>query len=70
MKMRPISVEDREKIVKHKANGESEKNIAKWLMIGCSTVHQILTLHKKTGLTYKKRLSIQTVEKTRRCRNS
>jgi transposase len=49
MKMRPISVEDREKIVKHKANGESEKNIAKWLMIGTSTVYQILTLHKKTG---------------------
>jgi transposase len=49
MKMRPISVEDREKIVKHKTNGESEKNIAKWLMIGSSTVYQILALHKKTG---------------------
>ena len=49
MKMRPIPVEDREKIIKHKANGESVKNIAKWLMIGSSTVYQILALHKKTG---------------------
>jgi len=46
--MRPIPVEDREKIVKHKTNGETEKNIAKWLMIGSSTVYQ-LALHKKTG---------------------
>ncbi|MCL2134576.1 MAG: IS630 transposase-related protein [Candidatus Bathyarchaeota archaeon] len=45
--MKPISVEDREKIIKYKANGESEKNIAKWLMIGSSTVYQILALHKK-----------------------
>jgi len=49
MKMRPIPVEDREKIIKHKTNAKSVKNIAKWLMIGSSTVYQILALHKKTS---------------------
>ena len=47
--MKPISLEDRERILKHKANGENEQNIAKWLMIGVSTVYQILALHRKTG---------------------
>jgi len=47
--MKPISKEDRERIIKHKTNGESEANIAKWLMIGVSTVYKILALHKNTG---------------------
>lgn len=47
--MKPISNEVRERIIKHKANGESEANIAKWLFVGVSTVYQILALHKKTG---------------------
>lgn len=47
--MKPISNEDRKRILKHKANGENVENIAKWLMIGVSTVYQILRLNKKTG---------------------
>ena len=52
--MRPISNEDRARIVKHKANGESEKSIAKWLLVGVSTVYQILALHKNTGSIFPK----------------
>lgn len=47
--MKPISQEDRERIIKHKYNGEKEVDIAKWLMIGVSSVYQILALHRKTG---------------------
>jgi len=47
--MKPISNEDRKRIIKHKANGEREENIAKWLMIGVSTVYQILAQYRRTG---------------------
>jgi len=47
--MRPISKEDRERIIKHNASGESCGSIAKWLMIGVSTVYQILSKYRKTG---------------------
>jgi transposase len=37
----PISLELRKKIIKHKQNGEKERDIAKWLVINQSTVTKI-----------------------------
>ena len=47
--MKPISKEDRERIIKHNANGESGSKISKLLMIGVSTVYQILSLYRQRG---------------------
>ena len=47
--MKPISNEDRERIIKHKENGETEENISKWLFISIRSVYKILALHKNTG---------------------
>ena len=47
--MEPLSNEIREKIVKHKQAKETEKNIAKWLIISESSVAKIWSLFKKTG---------------------
>ena len=49
MKVKPITNEEREKIIKHKQNGETIENIAKWLFVSISSVYKILALHKKTG---------------------
>jgi transposase len=47
--MRQISKEDRAKIIKHKTNGETEENIAKWLFISKSSVTRIWALFCNTG---------------------
>ena len=47
--MRAVSNEIRMKIIKHKNNGETEENIAKWLMISKSSVTKIWGKFRKTG---------------------
>jgi transposase len=45
--MRPLSISEREKIIKHHKNGESTKNISKWLFIARSTVYKIISIFSK-----------------------
>ena len=46
---KPISNEVREKIIKHKQNGEREKDIARWLFISKATVTAIWGEFKRTN---------------------
>jgi transposase len=45
---KPIPNEEREKIIKHKLNGEKEADIARWLFISKSTVSSIWGKYQKT----------------------
>lgn len=47
--MKQVSNSDREKIIKHKLNNETEENIAKWLFISKSSVTRIWSVFRKTG---------------------
>ena len=47
--MKAVSNSDRMKIIKHKNNGETEENIAKWLFISKSSVTKIWGKFQKTG---------------------
>jgi len=47
--MRAVTNEIRMKIIKHKNNGETEENIAKWLFISKSSVTKIWGKFQKTG---------------------
>jgi transposase len=47
--MKAVSNSDRMKIIKHKNNGETEENIAKWLFISKSSVTKIWSKFQKTG---------------------
>lgn len=47
--MRAISNEIREKIIIHKQNKVTEKDIAKWLLISESTVTKVWSRYVKTG---------------------
>ena len=47
--MKAVSNSDRMKIIKHKNNGETEENIAKWLFISKSSVTKIWGKFHKTG---------------------
>jgi transposase len=47
--MKAIPNEIRMKIIKHKNNGETEKNIAKWLFISKSSVTKIWGKFQSTG---------------------
>ena len=49
MKVKPITNDEREKIIKDKQNGETEENIAKRLFVSISSVYRILALHRNTG---------------------
>lgn len=44
-----ISDEKRRDILYHKNNGESNKDIAKWLLIGVRSVERVLKMQKETG---------------------
>jgi transposase len=46
---RPITVEEREKIIKHKQNNENEADIARWLFVSESSVTKLWALYRKTG---------------------
>ena len=46
---RAITIEEREKIIKHKQNNENEADIARWLFINKSTVTKLWAHYKKTG---------------------
>jgi transposase len=46
---RAITIEEREKIIKHKQNNEKEADIARWLFISKSTVTKLWAHYKKTG---------------------
>ena len=46
---RAITLEEREKIIKHKQNNENETDIARWLFINQSTVTKLWAKYKKTG---------------------
>jgi transposase len=46
---KPITIEEREKIIKHKQNNENEADIARWLFISESSVTKLWALYKKTG---------------------
>lgn len=46
---KPISNEEREKIIKHKQNGEKEADIARWLFISTSAVSAIWGEFKKSN---------------------
>jgi transposase len=48
---KPITIEEREKIIKHKQNNENEADIARWLFISESSVTKLWALYKKTGTT-------------------
>jgi transposase len=45
---KPISNEERDKVVKHKKNGETNANIAKWLFISESAVAKIWGAYQNT----------------------
>jgi transposase len=45
---KPIPNEEREKIIKHKLNGEKEADMARWLFISKSTVSSIWGKYQKT----------------------
>jgi transposase len=45
---KPILNEEREKIIKHKLNGEKEADIARWLFISKSAVSQIWGTYQRT----------------------
>jgi len=47
--MKSVSNSDRMKIIKHKNNGETEANIAKWLFISKSSVTKIWKKFTSTG---------------------
>ena len=46
---RAITIEEREKIIKHKQNNKNEADIARWLFINKSTVTKLWAHYKKTG---------------------
>jgi len=46
---KPISVEEREKIVKHKQNNENEADIARGLFVSESSVTKLWARYRKTG---------------------
>jgi transposase len=46
---KPITVEEREKIIKHKQNNEKEVDISRWLFVSESSVTKLLALYRKTG---------------------
>jgi transposase len=46
---RAITVEEREKIIKHKLNNENEVDIARWLFVSPSTVTKLWANYRKTG---------------------
>jgi transposase len=46
---RAITIEEREKIIKHKQNNENETDIARWLFISKSTVTKLWAHYRKTG---------------------
>jgi len=46
---KPISVEEREKIVKHKQNNENEADIARWLFVSESSLTKLWARYRKTG---------------------
>ena len=46
---RAITIEEREKIIKHKLNNENEGDIARWLFVSQSTVTKLWAKYKKTG---------------------
>ena len=45
----PTTNEIREKIIRHKQNGATEKSIANWLIISQSTVTKVWALFRSTG---------------------
>ncbi|MCL2477760.1 IS630 transposase-related protein [Candidatus Bathycorpusculum sp.] len=45
---RPITNEEREKIIKHKQNNENEADIARWLFVSESSVTKLWALYRKT----------------------
>lgn len=47
--MLPISNKDRERIILHKKNKETNADISKWLCISVSTITRIWALYKSTG---------------------
>ena len=46
---RATPAEIRERIIEHKQNGATEKDISKWLLISESTVTKVWSLYRKTG---------------------
>ncbi|MDR0797750.1 MAG: hypothetical protein LBE70_03410 [Nitrososphaerota archaeon] len=46
---KPITVDEREKIIKHKWNSEKEVDIARWLFVSESSVTKLGVLYRKTG---------------------
>jgi len=46
---KPITVEEREKIIKHKQNNEKEVDIARWLFVSESSVTKLWALYRRTG---------------------
>jgi transposase len=46
---KPITNEEREKIIKHKQNNENEADIARWLFISESSVTKLWAQYRKTG---------------------
>ena len=46
---KPITVEEREKIIKHKQNNEKEADIARWLFVSESSVTKLWAQYRKTG---------------------
>jgi transposase len=46
---KPITNQEREKIIKHKQNNENETDIAQWLFISQSTVTKLWAKYRKTG---------------------
>lgn len=45
---KPISNEERNKVIKHKKNGETDANIARWLFISKSAVSKIWGAYQNT----------------------
>jgi len=46
---KPITNEEREKIIKHKQNNENEADIARWLFVSESSVTKLWARYRKTG---------------------
>ena len=46
---KPITNEEREKIIKHKQNNENEADIARWLFVSKSSVTKLWAQYRKTG---------------------
>ncbi|MDR0797693.1 MAG: IS630 transposase-related protein [Nitrososphaerota archaeon] len=46
---KPITVDEREKIIRYKWNGEKEVDIARWLFVSESSVTKLWALYRRTG---------------------